>query len=618
MATLIPALSSCAGRMQPGERRLAQRLEAKLDDDYLLWYDVPVGPQHLHPDFIILHPSRGLFVLEVKDWKLSTIETVNPDQFAISPNGQTKQVKNPLQQARDYALAICSLLEKDPALVQPQGRYQGKLLCPYAYGVVLPNITRRQFDSEPALAQVINPNLVICRDEMLEAVDPGEFQERLWGMSHYDFGTTLTKAQIDRIRWHLYPDTRISTKQLSFFDDEPADTLQTAIPDILKVMDLQQEQLARSLGEGHRVIHGVAGSGKTLILAYRCQHLAETLQSVLVLCYNVALASRLRSLMEAKGLSHLVTVRNFHGWCGDQLRRYGIPRPNYNQYKGKAYVEELEKRTLAAVAAGKIPIGQYGAVMVDEGHDFQPEWLKLVAQMVNPETDSLLVLYDDAQNLYGQRAKREFSFKSVGIKAQGRTTILKLNYRNTAQVLLLAYEFAKEVMQPTDGTDDDMPPLVAPSSAGRQGPVPELVKCSTFGGEVAHIIQRAQQLQERGIPWNEMAILYRSRWMGERICRDLQKARLPVDWINQGGNSRNLDPTTQSIKLMTMHASKGLEFPVVFIPGVGFLPNRHGEVADEARLLYVAMTRAIEVLELTCDRRSGFVERIEGALAQVQ
>jgi len=93
--------------------------------------------------------------------------------------------------------------------------------------------------------------------------------------------------------------------------------------------------------------------------------------------------------------------------------------------------------------------------------------LKLVAPIVNPATDSLLVLYDDAQNLYGQRAKRQFSFNSLGIKAQGRITMLKLNYRNTAQVLL-AYEFAKEVMQPTNGTDDDMPPLVDPSSAGRR------------------------------------------------------------------------------------------------------------------------------------------------------
>ncbi|MBD2114925.1 MULTISPECIES: DEAD/DEAH box helicase [Cyanophyceae] len=542
MATLIASYSSCASRMTGGERRLAQRLEAKLEDDHLLWYDVPVGPKALHPDFILLHPSRGLFVLEVKDWKLDTIKAANPDEFEIeTQSGQRKTVDSPLVQARDYVLAMCSLLEKDPELVQPEGRYQGKLICPYAYGVVLPNITRRQFDSQLALGQVIHANLVICKDEMTEAVDPGAFQEQIWAMSHYNFGTTLTNEQIDRIRWHLYPEMRISAKQLSLFPKEPADTLQTAIPQVLKVMDLQQEQLARSLGEGHRVIHGVAGSGKTLILAYRCQHLAEAMQTVLVLCFNVALASRLRSLMAEKGLTKLVTVRHFHGWCTEVLKQHQLPRPDYRQYKGAEYIQRLEAAVVAAVEAGKIPTGQYGAVMVDEGHDFAPEWLKLVAQMVNPFTDSLLVLYDDAQNLYGQRANREFSFKSVGIKAQGRTTILKLNYRNTAQVLMLAYEFAKEVMQPIS-PDEDIPPLVQPNSAGREGPVPELVKCRSYKEEVNHIIQRAQQLQERGIPWNEMAIIYRDNWMGEKAFQQLQQAGMPVTGSTKAAAAVTLTP----------------------------------------------------------------------------
>lgn len=34
-------------RMTPGQRRLAQRLEEKLEDDYLLWYDVPVGKKRV-------------------------------------------------------------------------------------------------------------------------------------------------------------------------------------------------------------------------------------------------------------------------------------------------------------------------------------------------------------------------------------------------------------------------------------------------------------------------------------------------------------------------------------------------------------------------------------------
>ena len=604
--------------MTSGEKRLAQRLEAKLDDDYLLWYDVSVGHKCLHPDFILLHPLRGLFVLEVKDWNLETIRSVNPETFKIvTPQGELKKVEHPLHQSRGYALAMCSLLEKDPALVQATGRYQGKLLCPYAYGVVLPNITRLQFDSQPALGRVIESHLVICKDEMFPSVDSGDFQERLWSMSHYNFGTTLSPEQIDRIRWHLYPEMRISTTQLSLFDDEPTDSLQTAIPQLLKVMDLQQEQLARSLGDGHRVIHGVAGSGKTLILAYRCQHLAQAEQSVLVLCFNVALAAKLRSLIIAKDLSKLVTVRHFHGWCIDMLRRYHLPRPDSSQYRGADYISQLEQAVIAAVEAGHIPKGQYGAVMVDEGHDFSPEWLKLVAQMVNPSTDSLLVLYDDAQNLYGQRAKRQFSFKELGIKTQGRTTILKLNYRNTAQVLMLAYEFAKEIMQPTDGKDEDVPPLVEPNSAGREGPVPELVKCANYKAEIAHIIQRAQQLHMRGIPWQEMAIIYRAHWMGESAFAQLQQAGVPVDWLNQNSSSRNFDPLSPSLKLMTMHTSKGLEFPVVFIPGLGYLPNAQGETAGEARLLYVAMTRAIEILVLTGDRRSVFVERLKGALARV-
>ena len=96
----------------------------------------------------------------------------------------------------------------------------------------------------------------------------------------------------------------------------------------------------------------------------------------------------------------------------------------------------------------QIPAGQYGAVMIDEGHDLKPEWLKLVVQMVDPETNALLLLYDSAQSIYGKHKRLRFSFASLGIQARGRTTILRLNYRNTTEVLSVAYEFAKEAFIP--------------------------------------------------------------------------------------------------------------------------------------------------------------------------
>lgn len=49
MAVLIPSIGSTFD--SGGERRLAERLEAKLEDDYLCWYNVALGPSALHPDF---------------------------------------------------------------------------------------------------------------------------------------------------------------------------------------------------------------------------------------------------------------------------------------------------------------------------------------------------------------------------------------------------------------------------------------------------------------------------------------------------------------------------------------------------------------------------------------
>lgn len=59
---------------------------------------------------------------------------------------------------------------------------------------------------------------------------------------------------------------------------------------------------------------------------------------------------------------------------------------------------------------------------MDEGHDFEPEWLKLVAQMVHPETNSLLVLYDDAQSINRRKARLGFSFAEVKSPLHGEST----------------------------------------------------------------------------------------------------------------------------------------------------------------------------------------------------
>ncbi|WP_197477590.1 nuclease-related domain-containing protein, partial [Alcanivorax sp. HI0044] len=103
MATVIPNLSTLRG-MTAGERRLGQRLETLLEDDYTVWYDTPVGRSRRYPDYIILHPGRGLLFLEVKDWKLDTLKQITPRDVEIFTSDGLKTVTNPLQQARQCAL----------------------------------------------------------------------------------------------------------------------------------------------------------------------------------------------------------------------------------------------------------------------------------------------------------------------------------------------------------------------------------------------------------------------------------------------------------------------------------------------------------------------------------
>lgn len=66
----------------------------------------------------------------------------------------------------------------------------------------------------------------------------------------------------------------------------------------------------------------------------------------------------------------------------------------------------------------------------------------------------------------------------------------------------------------------------------------------------------------------------------------------------------------QGVRFITMHASKGLEFPFVCIPSVG-RPYRHnGELSDEAKLLYVAITRSTDKLLVTYHDDSIFCPKL--------
>ncbi len=613
MAKLINSLNRTRRNVTLGERRFAKRLESLLEDDYLCWFDVPISPARHYPDFLIFHPSRGLLLLEVKDWNLDTIRRLDKITAEIYVNGAVKTVANPLEQARSYLMTVVNTLSNDPCLCDASGRYQGKLCFPYGHGVVLTNITRKQLDealSEEEQDLVLPGHLVICKDEMTESVDAMEFQERLWGMFQYRFSRPLTLPQIERIRWHLFPEIRIGDQQTTLFSDfdengDGAAALET-IPDLVRVLDLQQEKLARNLGSGHRVIHGVAGSGKTLILGYRCVHLAEMLRlPILVLCFNISLAARLRSFIARRGLEDQVSIHHFHEWCGEQLRTYHVEDTGT---RGQPWVRQVEA-VIQGVDAGRIPRAQYGAILIDEGHDFEPEWLKLVTQMVDPTTDSLLLLYDDAQAIYRKSRGLDFSLSSVGIKASGRTSILRLNYRNTREILHFACDFASQFIG-EKATDDDHIPMIRPESGGASGPGPVFRSFSDIGDEIEYATRCIKAWHERGDFLGDIAVIYMKTEHGKRIAHRIQTLGIPYLLMSTRNGKRTYDPRKPRVNILSVQSSKGLEFRSVIFIGLGQIDDSEIQSAQNSKLLYVGMTRAKERLLITASGKNAFTEKL--------
>lgn len=612
MAIILPALHSKNLKLTPGERRFGTCLLRNLEDDYHCWVNVPVGPKQRRPDFIVLHPGRGILVLEVKDWKLTTIQQMDRFTAEIHTDRGIKTEINPLEQARSCAIEIKELLERDPLLVQQEpGRYHGHLLLPWGFGVVFTNISRKQFEAAE-LDQAIPGDKVICQDEITESVDAEAFQKRLWGMFTYSFGGVLSLARIDRVRWHLFPEIRIQQGNLFDAASDGADqqkSIAKVLPDMVKVMDMEQEKLARNLGEGHRIIHGVAGSGKTLILGYRAMYLDKLglAKPILVLCYNKTLAAKLKQLLAERGAGDRVHVRHFHGWCKDMCNLYQLDLPG-------AQSQPVFERQVAAVIVGcekgRVPLAQYAAVLIDEGHDFKPEWFKLLVQMIDPETNSLLLMYDDAQNIYGGSKQRVFTWSSVGINAKGRSTILKVNYRNTVEALDFSFQFVSAYLDQSGGTEEI--PLVHPEFGGRSGARPEVQRLASSAHEVEYLATWLRKRAEAGIPFHQMAVLCRFNAQVDRMREGLAQKGIAVD-ADQFNDRRSkvFDAAEEAVKVLTIHSSKGLEFNSVAIPDLGCMPYAKTTPEEEARLLYVALTRSTESMLLTYHSESSFTKQCE-------
>ena len=614
MAQMVPESLAGSAHATTGERRVFDLLRdcLVLYPDSIVWYE-PRSARRL-PDFLVWTPTWGLLVIEVKDWRYANIASANRNFWALRlADGSEKRRPNPLDQALRSLHAFKELLESSIPLRQETGPHAGSLRFPIAHCVIFTRISRSQASHQSGdLTRTLDMDRCLFRDDL-----PGEgadeqtratFIGKLRHAFVHRFAfPQLSLAALETMRSLLFPEVRLPPAR------GPLGPLRTPEQhDVIHALDLTQERVAKQISSDHHVLKGVAGSGKSVVLACRAKFLQTQHPDwqILIVCFTRSLCLYLRQLVHVPGIT-APEVIHFHGLVR-QLSGAGIA-PKKDEIDA-AYEQRIGALLSSAIETGAIR-NRYHAILIDEAQDLSSEWIRPLTKLLNPETNSLLLCLDPAQNIFGRR----ISYKSMGVNVvgAGHSSKLEKSYRNTAEILQLARIFSPASGESAD-TEDTGERTLFPLSTERHGNRPILITDMSQSEQIAFVLDEIDDLLDEHLcSLADIAVLYTERSWAKRFA-DAFTHRFSENrlfWIAETTHSKDrVDVTSPTVKLSTIQSVKGLEFRVVFLIGLDHLPLPERDPEAERKLAYVGLTRAQDLLYLLGSTRSGLLQELADAM----
>jgi len=242
----------------------------------------------------------------------------------------------------------------------------------------------------------------------------------------------------------------------------------------------------------------------------------------------------------------------------------------------------------------------FNFIIVDEAQDISIPALRLLATFNEPESETLFFAGDMGQRIFQQ----PFSWKSLGVNIQGRSHVLKVNYRTSHQIRTSADRLLNEVIRDADGNSEERTGTVSVFN----GIEPRIEIVDDIGQEITLVAEWITERIGDGVNPDEIGIIVRSDLVIPRAIEALKAAGVQYSTLGEG-----FAPQKESVVLATMHMAKGLEFKAVAVMACDddVIPSRERleSVGDESgmeevynterHLLYVACTRARDDLLVT-------------------
>lgn len=377
-----------------------------------------------------------------------------------------------------------------------------------------------------------------------------------------------------------------------------------------RTLTRQQEQLiSRDLKDlGPRLVRGVAGSGKTIVLArWAAVELAEyPSRTATVLFGNHSLQPHLDDLLRRSWR----VVAPTEPYPEDRVRLLHIGRLLWDLAKEhglRPAVERWDYEGLATLLADVPARPRFDLLYIDEAQDFGHEVLERVLSLVDRRDGfPVRIFYDNAQNVY-ERSMPVWS--SFGLDVRGRSAVLRENFRTTREATELALNVLHRVAPLNE--DKDLaelqamdPPLLYRDDGGRwradfcvaSGQAAEVEVWDDRDAEERATAEAARRWMDDGVAARDIRVLA----VGDERCGRL------VERLTERGvpaaqrRGRDFDPREDRVLVTTPQGFKGYEAEIVAVCGLDAFAG-HGKGVWTS-LIWVALTRAQTLLRVSASR----------------
>lgn len=649
MAVLIPNLEAVkAAKQKPtaGEIFILEFLRDHFDDQVEVYSQPCFNGDR--PDIVLMSPTMGVIIIEVKDWNLDLYSIDKNNKWFVNLPTGTYEVKSPFQQTYRYKknffeIHVNGLLEKSL-----KNEKFFRLIKTFVYF---------HNGSKIALDRLYQPHLDRLHEEAQEngqrlKANSGDFdayeKKREWierGKHRFERDLSLSLHR-DKLRKITFP---ILAKESPFEESVYNEFKRLLNPPYHYASDgkpptysNKQAKLIQSTAGARAKICGLAGSGKTVVLAGRAVNAHKRHGGrVLILTFNITLGSYIHDKISAVREDFpwsAFDISNYHRFITSALNNSEIDVviPENLQYDGKdaatarRIATERDHYLEAAyysnqnVFEGREIKTIYDTILIDEIQDYKPDWIKLIRSNFLADDGEMLLFGDEKQNIYKRALDGERRSKVV----EGFGSWIKLTksfrYALQSPIIPLVESFQRAFLLQDYEFDADESFQMSLTSIGIQAYT--MFDRKNMEDLAAHVVKIAK---EHAIHPNDISIISSQEIVLRELdhflrTSDSHKERtlcaFPSLEVSEhpkyskkyqeisASKKKGFNLNSGVMKLSSTHSFKGFESPSIFL-----LVNRN----DSPEMVFTGLTRAKENVVVFVENECGYLDFFARHLAKL-